>query len=481
MPSSRSKQTRPFAALKLLSFFALGTGIGYAAFTAFPPAKPVQKASIEQVRQTLPNSEPEKKGPQTASQPSASTPLLASLAQIAPQETTRARAALLPTYLSLMVGELSQQNPEKAAALIEAQFAAPSNDVTLNLLKTWSQTDPAAALSWLRENQQNLEPLDRPLLVESVLIQYAKQDPEFAAAQLHSLPPQQKSRELINAIATSLAASNPDQAMAWLKNLRSDQFTSSAVEHAQVEILKHSLQADPQSAAAMIDEISSNELLLEIVPHTAVAWAQRDLAEAVSWLEGQSNQQVQQASLAAIANHSVQNDPQAAFDLLMSFPDWFDGSDATGPLANALTRIATQDPALILAEFETIPEIAKAKVAADLTATWMDNGYPDSELRDWVTALGNRETKNLATRVAYERLASSDPLLAVEWAQNLSDTSETVELVSALLDQAPLEDLPDLLGRVSAIGMSGSEYAQLQKRLESRLNRSLPTLPMPTQ
>lgn len=376
-----------------------------------------------------------------------------------------------------MLEELAQTDPLSAAALLESTASHGHYGLAQTLVQSWSASDPASALVWISDQKDWLAQAEYNKSLQTILINYAETDPLFVYTHLDTLvPPQQKDLMLFE-IAGAWANQDPNGAIEWISTLADDSLAPEALTGAYARVMETYMKSHPAKASLAIIELDSNDLQMQLVPKMAAELATADLQQALDWLEGVPNDEAQAASLAAIARQAFEDQPQAAFDTLLSIPELY--KEPSPSLADGLRFLASRDPQFMLKRIHDIPSAIRSDVSEALASAWLANPESSPEYIDWLRRQPPSETSDAGNRILANHYLDTSPSEALNWARNLSQSSEQLAIIEQALRHSPANTLPDLAGSIATLTLPQSEKAILQGVLDERLNDTFSTLTLP--
>ncbi len=160
--------------------------------------------------------------------------------------------------LSVVVGNLAQQDPRAAASFIES-----SRDITETLrsnlhsalLKSWIPVDAAAALDWAATNLNESDPTS---VIQAGFAEWARKAPAEAAAYVSTLQAQGlsiKSSVIAATVGAAWLETDPKAAVEWVSGLQDDR----EIRRALRIMMRDWVGIDSASATAFVGSFGSTK------------------------------------------------------------------------------------------------------------------------------------------------------------------------------------------------------------------------------
>ncbi len=188
-----------------------------------------------------------------------------------------------PEAVMTMAGEelqrLAQTDIQGALSQLNGTEGEAKSYLTGQLLSTWSEKDPKAAVNWL---QKNGFPQISPGDLQQLVANYVKLDPSAAFQWLNTLPDSHFNEELLGSSARAWAEKDPSGIQSWLKE-HQPTAESDPVVIALAQSLRKQNPAQALTAASSLihDPGKSQETFFEI----AMEWQKAEPAQFSNWLE----------------------------------------------------------------------------------------------------------------------------------------------------------------------------------------------------
>jgi len=204
------------------------------------------------------------------------------------------------------------------AALAAAQTV---RDIYLieSILWGWVGKDPAAVLTWIRQN--TTEGL-RGFALAQVLPKLARTDPEGALAALAEMPwPLQKQRTLVE-VVQQWAAQDPVAAADWATNLPPSTQRSKLIASVAQTWLKKDLDAALAWAQTLpeADQASARDGTLREIANTMEDWAKTNLDGAAQWVKQLPEVPFRTRAIGGLITQWKEQDPGSAAEFVIAMP-----------------------------------------------------------------------------------------------------------------------------------------------------------------
>lgn len=175
----------------------------------------------------------------------------------------------------------AQKDPREAVDWVLAR--PPSHqrtDLLGSALSTLVMKEPSAAMAMA----ERLSRAERQQIMPLLLLNWANDDPQSAAAWLEKQDDPQMHHQAFMMIASTYAERDPDEALRWAATLSGE---NSQVVMSQV--IQRIAQDDPERAGSMISQIDDGPLRESVIAGIAQMWAQSDPRAALAWVAKQSS------------------------------------------------------------------------------------------------------------------------------------------------------------------------------------------------
>lgn len=206
--------------------------------------------------------------------------------------------------LQMAVQGWSQTDPQKAAEWV---LARPPSHARAQLLSSALSAvvakDPSAALAML----DRLSATERERIMPSVLMNWARREPQAAAAWLQKQDDVQKRQDALVMLANAYAERDPDEAMRWASSLPEE-----TAQLVMGQVIERIARDDPERASIVVRQMKEGPQRASAVSRVAQVWAQWDPRAALSWVQMQSGSDVTPDLYRGIFGQWAIYDPEAA-------------------------------------------------------------------------------------------------------------------------------------------------------------------------
>jgi hypothetical protein len=266
----------------------------------------------------------------------------------------------------------------------------PKPDMALSL-QGWAASDPQSAMEWFNEldlNRSKGKFTSQSHLVEGMLKGLINTNPTLATEFLAKFPGHDSSMKSLSYILADNiwkeAQKNDDidSAKSWATELPQGKMRT----YAQAVIAQQLAQRDPQAAAEWISEaVKGSENADYAFQKVTEAWAKKDAAAAVNWLESTNNQRDLKVSYFHAFSAWASKDQNAAREYLDQMPDSTNRNQAVSGYS---IKIAAKNPDSALKLASSITEsgtrtnalIATSQIAFQKNTKGLIKWLPKSNL-----------------------------------------------------------------------------------------------------
>ncbi len=190
--------------------------------------------------------------------------------------------------MNQIVQHVAGTDPLGALAIIQQMPPNPqNNNLTFQTIGQWSQSDPAAAMAWANSN---LSGADQTTATGIAVLGLIQTDPAAGGQYVDSMTNNPQRNNLINQVATSMAHTDIDGALAWIN--AAPNITDATRNNAISGVLNQLVQVDPMAAAAKLASLNidptvpvNNSILSNMAGQIANGLAQSDPNAAIAWSE----------------------------------------------------------------------------------------------------------------------------------------------------------------------------------------------------
>ena len=254
-------------------------------------------------------------------------------------------------FYSLLLGQWAETDGPAAMAYAESKLEKGSMfdmGVTSSVLGTWARRDPEAVWKWMEtEHKDDGNDRTRMMALSSIFSGMAANNLDSAFARLGtldeqsramalngiamsasddasrrrllersaSLPPEQRA-QIRQMVAGQWAMSNPDDAVAWIHSLPTDEQKPARESAAQMMLMMK-----PALGADLMLEGADEKDRAQLYNRVAMQWAGQDPRAAGEWLTKQPQGPELDSARSTYAMIVSQRDPAAAMDWARSVQD----------------------------------------------------------------------------------------------------------------------------------------------------------------
>ncbi|MEI6713923.1 MAG: hypothetical protein WCO60_09235 [Verrucomicrobiota bacterium] len=199
----------------------------------------------------------------------------------------------------------SKINPSAALSWLESLPDGDQKSSARNsVLNSIAKTDPQRALDLA---SQLAEGADRSQLINRALDTLSAKDPALALAAARSLPEGPSRTAGLDNVVSKLASSNLEEAQRILAELPPNTLTS-----AGSSIASALAKTDPEKALAWANTLPEGTTRASAYGALANAWASKDVEAAATWLDKLPQGQSRDSAVAAFAGRTAPRDPEGA-------------------------------------------------------------------------------------------------------------------------------------------------------------------------
>ncbi len=289
----------------------------------------------------------------------------------------------------------------------------------------WARQDPEGAAAWANE----LEAADRHETLREVLHRWAEDNPAGAANYLVQLPTSEQNLHIVHAIARRWAEQDRAAAMAW----GAAQTSPANRERAIGGVVSSWAESDPQAAAQFAASIESAYERHRVLEVAARCWAAKDSAAAVEWAQSLPDEERQRANR-SILRELAETDPQhatAVFEQLAATVT----AEARGMqdyrrMAEEIASVWSSSSPREAADWAVgLPEAGEVRRSAvrSVADHWLR--IDGAAAGEWILQLPEGATRDAAAERVVRTTVRSDPAVAFEWANSLSDEGHRTGLI----------------------------------------------------
>ena len=346
------------------------------------------------------------------------------------------------SLLAQAIHAIASYDPQRARTLIgEHMQATPMGTALLSSIdRIANRADMSRIVEDPRgELQSALDEPDlskRTSLLMHLISRVAANDPAFAAELLDEVPPSLMHQTITWSLINTWVLKDPLQAARWLVNAN-----SMVTQRGLKQVAQFWGQRDFSAASAFADELLGSQRSSYLAA-LANATGQMSTDEMLNWISGYRNDLAYPQLVNAAAQRLVQQDPDAALELVEELPAEF----RLNSYASMLPRIAMQNPEKAI---EVLEKIDDAQIRAQLTPMISSMLASTDAMRalDWARDQEKGPLRDQAIAGVALVLAQTDPSRAKRVVEEIDDTSMRKGPIMVLLQLAPSDEAAIRLGQ----------------------------------
>jgi RNA polymerase sigma factor (sigma-70 family) len=252
--------------------------------------------------------------------------------QSLPTDSTDTRSSAIAAVL-----RGTNYDPVSAAAYIQQNFATDPafNKLATQVVTSWSQSDPQAALTWAESLPLGEAQSDA---VNAAITQLANVDPQTAWNDAQQLSGSAQDTAMVNVI-NAWVNQQPAQAAAALANLPQGADLATATG----DVAKSWLSQNPNAASQWIDTLPQGDARDSAVTQLIASVSKNDPASAFNWAVTLGDPTARNTQVVALATQWSSNNPTAAAAAVQTALNNLTG--LTPAQQTALQNIAAKAPA----------------------------------------------------------------------------------------------------------------------------------------
>jgi hypothetical protein len=247
-----------------------------------------------------------------------------------------------------MVASLTKNDPADAALVLD-KITDPGtlNKAIETLAGSWGNTNPQAALTWVQTLPTSDTAVQSSALI-SIVASWSKNDPNAVAAYVQNSADPSVFLPVDPALAQSLAASNPQAALAFAGSLPASEARNQALDNVLVSMAQSDFTTAWSDAAAL----PASDNPVGIMTNLVGALASKDPAQAAGLIAQFPAGTAQDDVTSAVAATWIKLDPQAFTVWLTSLPSGDVRDTAIAQLVSSSQ--AAKNPAGVLEWVNTV-------------------------------------------------------------------------------------------------------------------------------
>jgi hypothetical protein len=346
--------------------------------------------------------------------------------------------------------------PDRAASLLDKLSPGSMRDSAMSrLIQSWARTDHAGAVAFTKTLPEKEQMRLRGALAKAL----ADSNPDAAMAYIKENPLDDPADREWTSLARIIAErSSPEKALAWAHGLN-DLVTK---EKALDAVLETMARQDPEKAANEAAKLPEGTTREQSVAKISGNWAQNDFDDALTWARGLSGKDRESAVGAALREGAPHQPIAAATQystLLEAVPA---GQQPANSLIKAAKSIAEayfmEDGKAALAWATTLPqEDARTAAVAEVAAQWVESDVGGAS--EWIQTLPKGRPRDEAVDSLVRKIAPSDPEAAFRWAVTVQDEASRESLLKAAVRSWRKSDPAGAVAAINAAPWSDADKA----------------------
>jgi len=208
------------------------------------------------------------------------------------------------TLLEIALQGWAQKNPQEATEWVLARPPSHARAQLLSAtLSAFVMKEPSAAMTML----ERLSPAEKQDLIPNVVMNWARTDPQAAAAWLEKQDDVQMYQRAFVMLAIVYAERDPDEALRWASSLPAE-----SGQIVMSQLIERIARDDPERAGSIVRQIKEGPQRTRAIATIAQTWAQSDPRAALSWVQMQSGSDTTPDAYRAIFSQWAAYDTEAA-------------------------------------------------------------------------------------------------------------------------------------------------------------------------
>ena len=329
----------------------------------------------------------------------------------------------MPTFSSRQV-TLHIQNGSALANLTKKDLGAAENyarglktpgersSALAQIATALAQKDPEGALEWAR----NLDPSEgRSQHLVTAISAIAIQKPQKAAGLLGEIDNYQSNYSVIIGIANNWVQKDLQGAIAWLDTLPASQTKMQAYQTAAQQLGS----TDPLAGIELVEMLPGN-FRKNVLPHILNQWVTKDFDAAKNWITTQDDPMILNAGISTLINTWAQRDPAEAATFLRKTPATQNRHNEYNALAN---QWAQYDPTALSQWIDELP-VGKPRDQATEALVKNVQQVDPASVFDWADTINDQDRRYSQVCDALVHWKRTDPEAARAAANSANLTDE---------------------------------------------------------
>ena len=361
-------------------------------------------------------------------------------------------------YMSIFkIMQLAEQDPLEALLIAQE---TQHEDLYGFILEIAGKKQFTNVISWL-EQQKSTEQYES--LLDSYLRGLASVNPQQALSDVELLAVEPMRSSIVMSIVDSWASSDAISAFEWLKQQPETQSTLKMY----LNTMYYYIEQSPNEAANLISSLPLNESTNYLVTSMVYQLVEKNIQDAVDWLEGISVEQ-RASGVFIISRKMAETDPEAALVFLNNQKQAYDLNQDY--FNSALAEIASVEPNMMLARIDNYD----ANVQRDIiiNASYALAEHSESNFLQVVELLSD-DNKDIAYRQRANQLSQTDPQQAFNIAERISNASAREEsIVSTVNVWSGFDKRAALSAIDNSTQLTASQKVDISNQIQLQLTSS---------
>lgn len=250
--------------------------------------------------------------------------------------------------------------------------------------------------------------------VRDAISAMAESDPDRAVEFALQMKPGNARGNALSSIASQLAGRDPVAALAFVNSLEFEDERSQALGSMGWQMSRNSLMASSQLVTESTDPIVQQRLANQI----ARQWAEFDIASALEWSEGLSDDGAKSNATQEVFKRWIQSEPLEAIQYADTT---LDASKRGSYYQGAFNEWARQDPATAADWLERIPdsEDFSSRLYQTVSNTYVR--HDPMAASEWIASLDEGPGRDNSVQSLVNSVSQSDPEAAFIWSETVTD------------------------------------------------------------
>jgi len=212
-----------------------------------------------------------------------------------------------------VVASMAQSDPALAVATLEQMAdGRGKQQAARQLMMTWVQTNPQAAMTWAIENTDQYG----PQILRDASRMFIARDPESAMRMLPGLDQQTADEWSIQIVQALADQRSPAEAEAFMQQYKN----APAYGRMQAILIPRVAQTDVAMAKRMADAMTPGDEQDQVYMQLIAQSSSRNPQQAVAWLDSLTNDQYRASAISSLVANWGATDPDGAYRWVANLP-----------------------------------------------------------------------------------------------------------------------------------------------------------------